>query len=62
VSKRLVLEFLIVIIRFWEPYKYIGYNILIHGLMHILYYIYVSMLYYTILYYAYYCYGNPIMR
>ena len=60
-SKTLVLEFLIIIIRFWEPYKYIGYNILIRGLIDILYYIYVNMLYYAMLCYAYYCHGNPIM-
>ena len=51
-SKTLVLEFLIIIIRFWEPYKYIGYNILIRGLIDILYYIYVNMLYYAMLCYA----------
>jgi hypothetical protein len=37
-----------VVIRFWKPYTETGYNILIHGLIHILYYIRVIIIFYTI--------------
>jgi hypothetical protein len=40
-----------VVIRFWEPYTETGYTILIHGLIHILDYIRITIL----------CYANIVM-
>jgi hypothetical protein len=40
-----------VVIRFWEPYTDTGYNILIHGLIHRLDYIRITIL----------CYANIVM-
>jgi hypothetical protein len=38
-----------VVIRFWKPYTETGYTILIHGLIHILHYIRITIIYYTII-------------
>jgi hypothetical protein len=38
-----------VVIRFWKLYTETGYTILIHGLIHILYYNRITIIYYTII-------------
>jgi hypothetical protein len=38
-----------VVIRFWKPYIETGYTTLIHGLIHILYYIRITIIFYTII-------------